>query len=300
MREYGKVSPQFWIGTTGKALRKHGVEAQLVALYLMTNPHANMLGLYYLPTMFIAHETGMGLEGASKGLSSAIEAGFCSYDEASEVVWIHEMASYQVGTSLKAADLRVKGVQNEYDSLPENPYLAVFYGKYRDAFHMSSCRGSTYECEAPSKPLLSQEQEQEQEQEHNNNPDGLFVDSDADDLSHGRPKSESTDAQTSGKPSCPHQQIIALYHELLPANPLIRDWTPARAAHLRTRWAEDDKRQKLEWWRRFFAYIADSEFLTGRSTGKSGKPFTPGLDWIVKAENFAKIREGRFHDQEAA
>lgn len=66
MRDYGKVSPQFWIGKTGKALRNAGSEAQLVSLYLLTNPHANMIGLYYMPLMFIAHETGLGMEGACK------------------------------------------------------------------------------------------------------------------------------------------------------------------------------------------------------------------------------------------
>ncbi len=66
MRDYGKVSPQFWIGRTGKSLRSAGAEAQLVSLYLLTNPHANMIGLYYMPLMFIAHETGLGMEGACK------------------------------------------------------------------------------------------------------------------------------------------------------------------------------------------------------------------------------------------
>ncbi|WP_254226305.1 hypothetical protein [Burkholderia multivorans] len=133
------------------------------------------------------------------------------------------------------------------------------------------------------------------------NPDGLGVASDADDpippaieadMSPQRPKLT--------RPQCPHQQILALYHELLPANPTIRDWTPARADHLRCRWNEDPKRQTLDWWRRFFGYIGQSAFLTGRATSGNRKPFTPGLDWICKAENFAKIREGRFHDEEAA
>ncbi|VVE27355.1 hypothetical protein PCO31111_03472 [Pandoraea communis] len=164
MRDYSKVGPQFWIGPTGKKLRAAGMEAQIVAMYLLTSPHANMLGLYYCPVMFIAHETGLGLEGASKGLQRAIEADFCQYDEASEVVWVMEMASYQVGEALKANDLRVKGVQNEYASLPENPYLARFYEKYSEAFCMSSCRGNNSPFEAPLKPLQSQEQEQEKEQ----------------------------------------------------------------------------------------------------------------------------------------
>jgi hypothetical protein len=77
MRGYSVVAPQFWIGDTGKALKKAGSEAVIVGLYLMTSPHANMLGLYYLPEVYIAHETGLGIEGTSKGLKGCIEAGFC-------------------------------------------------------------------------------------------------------------------------------------------------------------------------------------------------------------------------------
>lgn len=97
MRDYAKVSPRFWLGETGRELRKAGAEAQVVAFYLMTSPHANMLGLYYLPVLYLAHETGLGLEGASKGLKRAVEAGFCSYDHDAEMVWVHEMAAWQVG-----------------------------------------------------------------------------------------------------------------------------------------------------------------------------------------------------------
>ncbi|ENG6564474.1 hypothetical protein ABU498_004766 [Escherichia coli] len=56
MRDYAKVSPRFWLGETGRELRKAGAEAQVVAFYLMTSPHANMLGLYYLPVLYLAHE----------------------------------------------------------------------------------------------------------------------------------------------------------------------------------------------------------------------------------------------------
>jgi hypothetical protein len=69
MRDFGKVNPQFWIGSTGKRLRGNP-EAQLVALYLMTCPHANMIGVFHCPILYISHETGLPLEGASKGLRS--------------------------------------------------------------------------------------------------------------------------------------------------------------------------------------------------------------------------------------
>lgn len=170
MRDYGKVSPKFWIGATGKKLRAAGHQAQLVGLYLMTGPHANMLGLYYLPKAFIAHETGLGFEGACKGLEGCIEAGFCQYDDDTEMVWVMEMARYQVADSLKDKDLRTKGVQNEYDSLPENPYLSGFYDLYGVVFCMASKRGVPTLQQAPSKPLGSQEQEQEQEQNQERKP----------------------------------------------------------------------------------------------------------------------------------
>ena len=98
-------------------------------------------------------------------------------------------------------------------------------------------------------------------------------------------------------PPCPHAEIIALYHSMLPSNPRIKVWDAARQARLRTRWREDPKRQCLDYWQRYFAHVAASPFLTGRVSTGERKPFTPGLEWLVKAENFAKVIEGRYHDR---
>lgn len=141
MRDYGKVGPQFWIGQTGKKLRGC-MEARIVAMYLMTAPGSNMIGLYYVPLGSIAHETGLGIEGASKGLQWAIEAGFCKYDDTTEMVWVVEMAKFQVAEQLVEKDLRCKGIQREYDALPANPYLASFFDRYGMAFCMTEKRGS--------------------------------------------------------------------------------------------------------------------------------------------------------------
>lgn len=174
-RDYGKVESGFWTGKTGKALKKQGPEAVIVALYLMTCQHANMLGLYYLSKTYIAVDTPLGFEGACKGLQGACEAGFCRYDEESEMVWVLEMASYQIGEKLEPKDNQVKGVQRQYDALPENPFLAQFYERYAKSFHMTSGRGLQPKKQSPSKaprkPLRSQEHEQEQEQEHEHQQD---------------------------------------------------------------------------------------------------------------------------------
>lgn len=101
-------------------------------------------------------------------------------------------------------------------------------------------------------------------------------------------------------PQCPQAEIVALYHELLPANPRMKVWDGARADALRARWREDAKRQSLDYWRRFFAHVAASPFLTGRVEDRSGRPFLPGLDWLVKSANFAKVIENRYHERTAA
>ncbi len=162
MRDYGVVSPKFWIGETGKALRGNA-QAQVLALYLMTCPHANMIGVFHCPVLYMAHETGLGMEGASKALQSLIEAGYCTYDEASETVFVHRMAAYQVAESLKAGDNRVKGVEREWQNIGSAALKQAFFAIYSVAFHLPGETKTTSPLQAPSKSLASQEQEQEQD-----------------------------------------------------------------------------------------------------------------------------------------
>lgn len=139
MREFSKISPQFWLGETAKKLRGHQ-EAQIVAMYLLSSPHANMIGMYYLPKMFISHETGLTLQGASKGLLRCIEAGFCSYDEEKEIVWVVEMANYQIG-ELKPSDKRSVGAQNEYLKVPDCNHSMAFFDKYSSTLNLTTSKG---------------------------------------------------------------------------------------------------------------------------------------------------------------
>jgi hypothetical protein len=96
------------------------------------------------------------------------------------------------------------------------------------------------------------------------------------------------------KPDCPHQQIIALYHEILPMCPQVRDWTPARAQQLRARWNEDESRQTLDYWRRFFEYVKTCGFLIGNQPNPQRRPFFADLEWLTKSANFTKIRERKY------
>lgn len=93
---------------------------------------------------------------------------------------------------------------------------------------------------------------------------------------------------------CPHQEIIALYHEHLPMLTQIRSWTDKRRKALKARWSEDKKRQSIDWWEGLFKFIAESDFLTG----KDGK-WQADLEWIIQSQNLVKIIEGKYHNKGA-
>lgn len=107
-------------------------------------------------------------------------------------------------------------------------------------------------------------------------------------------------------PPCPHQVILKLYAKHLPELPYPRIWEGARAKNLAARWKwaltakrEDgtryatDEQSGLEFFERFFAYVAKSDFLTGRN----GKWQSCDLEWLTKAGNFAKVISGNYENR---
>jgi hypothetical protein len=165
MRNYAQVAPQFWIGETGRFFRKCGLEVQILALYLITSPHANMIGLYYLPKAFIAHETGLTEEGVSKGLQRASEAGFARYDEDTETVFIPNFVRFQVGQNLSVSDNTVIGIAKKLLEMRKSPFVKDFMRIYGGIYKLSDreeLKGLLSPLQAPPKPLRSQEQKQEQ------------------------------------------------------------------------------------------------------------------------------------------
>lgn len=109
-------------------------------------------------------------------------------------------------------------------------------------------------------------------------------------------------------PPCPHQQILDMYHELLPVLPRMKVWDKARKGNLGARWRErweakafSSQAEGLDYFRRMFEYIGrDCDWLMGRVLDREGKPFFASLDWIAMPKNFAKVIEGKYSRREAA
>lgn len=289
MREYAKVAPTFWTGETGKEIRRQGPEAVIVGMYLMTSPMSNMLGLFCQPILYMAHETGLGLEGAWKGLRACIEVGFCQYDEATETVWVQEMAGWQIAKQLKASDNRCMGIQRDYDALPKNPYLAQFFDHYRSAFHLSNRRGG----EGASKALLSKEQEQAKEQEKEQKEKDFVLSPDGD------------VAKVNSGTVTPHPAdllfttVLAAYHDTLPKCQRIVVLNPKRKKRIQAadRLARDVCKQQgwgynpKNFWAAYFDQCLDDAWLRGDTPNPKNPTWKQNLDVLLAEDRFAQIMD---------
>ena len=87
---YRTIETSLWNDPKVRALPPN---AKLLFIYLITNVHAHVSGLYYLPSLFIAHETGLkGIDALWDTLSIPCLA---LKDDKNEVVWVVNMLRYQ-------------------------------------------------------------------------------------------------------------------------------------------------------------------------------------------------------------
>lgn len=128
-----------------------------------------------------------------------------------------------------------------------------------------------------------------------------------------KPIASNQHTHTSGKPdlpACPHLELIDLFGRLCPELPQPKPelWEGKAADHMRARWKwvltakrrngeryATTREQALDWFSRFFGYVAKSDFLMGRSGD-----FACSLQWLMKSENFAKVVQGNYENREAA
>ena len=109
-------------------------------------------------------------------------------------------------------------------------------------------------------------------------------------------KGEESAPLTRQPENCPHQEIIALWHELMPELTSVKTWNEKRAKMLKARWNGKDmdgnKFNNLKFWRKYFEYIRESDWLMG----KTGSGWSATLEWVITESNFNKIIEGTYHN----
>jgi uncharacterized phage protein (TIGR02220 family) len=105
---YTKVEDLFW---RDEKLKKCSIDARYIFVYLLSNPHRNILGFYYMPKMYAMFDLGMVEERFDKGLGELLDNGFIKHDEASNIVFVKRFLKYnkldnknQVASAIKRID----------------------------------------------------------------------------------------------------------------------------------------------------------------------------------------------------
>lgn len=121
---YRNIETRFWTDPKVRALPP---EACLLFLYLITNPHTHVAGLYNLPEVLMAHETRLSPSDVSLALNTLSREHLAAYDPATEVVWVRNMLRYQ-GRGPKVA----AAVAKQLKTLHRCPLIRSFLEAYRD------------------------------------------------------------------------------------------------------------------------------------------------------------------------
>ena len=87
MRDFGKLFSGFWTSSDVQGMTD---DAKLLAAFLLTSHHSNIIGCFRLPDGYISDDLGWDSERVTKGFRELFEKGFATRNEQSKWVVIHK------------------------------------------------------------------------------------------------------------------------------------------------------------------------------------------------------------------
>ncbi|HCW3117062.1 TPA: hypothetical protein OXC75_004979 [Citrobacter amalonaticus] len=184
MRDYGKVHTSFWISD---GMRRVSDDARLLALYLLTGQHTNMIGCFRLPDGYVSEDLSWTPERVSKGFDELSSNGFATRDFSSKWVLIRNFLSWN---SIENPNQGIAALRL-FDQVPDKstvkPELARVLSLAISHISKAKLKGS----ERVLEPFLNQEQEQEQEQDKDSSGHGSATPTDDQEQDDGdKPESQ--------------------------------------------------------------------------------------------------------------
>ena len=182
MREYGSVQTQFW---SDLALQNLSTHAKLLAVYLLTGPHTNMLGCFRLPTGYVAEDLKWNEETVYNAFSELDQIRFLIRDPESNWILITNFLDWNPienpnqGKSLSKLFKRVPNQSTVFKPLIK---ILLDQTKYLD-------EGFQNHLATLSQPFQNQEQNQEQNQYQEKNQEQDVVGKPS--INNGLPSSNS-------------------------------------------------------------------------------------------------------------
>lgn len=152
---YRTIDARFW---SDPKIRKLSAQAKLLFVYLITNSHTHVSGIYHLSSATMAYESGLKNPSLDTLCDTLSSAGLVRFDDENEVVWVKNMMRYQ-GKGEKNERSAAFHLNDLHNSLLIKDFLETYPQVL--AYAKIPYRSGIQAKDADATP----EQEQEQEQE---------------------------------------------------------------------------------------------------------------------------------------
>ncbi len=157
MRQYGSIQTSFWTSSTMQPISDKG---KLLAIYLLSSAHTNMLGCFRIPVGYIAEDLRWSSKTLLKTFNELIKINFLTRDQLNDWIVIHSfLKNHPIENPNQA-----KSIEKLFSQIPGK---VSFISQLAETLLLSSkyfSEGFCNRLRTLSKPFLNQEQEQNQNQ----------------------------------------------------------------------------------------------------------------------------------------
>jgi len=262
-------------------------------LYLITSPYTLMSGFLRLSLKHISVDTGLSVDQIKKLLSHLEQRK--KIRRAGNFVWIKKFLKYQNLSGSKIYTNIVNELHEilNHDTVPLIREMIIAYPEIKETpnFEKLQHKLEVFNQDPPSDvrntPSMGYRTETETETETDKY---IECSSYEEHLS-----SQGDDVNDVKIDRVPYTQIVEIYHQECPDLPKVKVMNKTRKRLLRARWKEHPD---LEFWKKYFKKVQQSDFLCGRVEPRKGRaPFIADFEWLIRPNNFAKVLEGRYDNR---
>jgi hypothetical protein len=275
---YGKVKDTFW---TDKKIRSLSDDAKMLALYLMTGPHRNILGCMRVPSGYITEDLGWASERLADAIAMLCQCRFICRDDDGWTIILNQLKHdpIKVPNHARAAIALANTVPHESIVYQE---LAPRLSSSLDAIKMAS--------EWHPQAIVIPE------------PSPL-----PEPLPEPEPKGSAPDGAPPLPPDDDHFDLPAIV-DRSEAGAAVRQWnaTAEQFGLTQVQSLNDTRRKKLlarlkecgglDGWTVALEKIAASSFLCG----KNDRGWRADFDFVLRQSSFTKLMEGGYDNREVA
>lgn len=261
----------------------------MLFLYLLTSTHGTIAGVFRLPDGYASEDLGWKPERVSKGFAELFRNGLANRCETTKWAWVIDHLAWN---PLDNPNQRKAAAKCALQIPDQCSWKQVFARACGESLGLQA---------APNDEPIGNGSETLSEPVTGTGAGTVAIAGTVEETS-----------STAKLPTCPVKDVIKLFVKAVPELPKPRPefWAKSKSADaMRDRWKwvlteskESGERyattsaDALAWFERFFARVAESDFLTGRNGAWRGCD----LGWLMRPDNFRKVVEGNYLEKRAA